>query len=75
MKSHARKYGRLLFAVGVGAAAMVWNGNINISRPSAFVSTADALVGQPLTPLSYAGDARRATRRAIVANRARKDCV
>jgi hypothetical protein len=32
-----------------------------------FVSTAYALIGRPATPVSYAGVARRTTRRAVVA--------
>jgi hypothetical protein len=32
-----------------------------------FVGQADAIIGRPLTPLSYAGVARRTTRRAMVA--------
>jgi hypothetical protein len=33
---------------------------------SHFVSAAEARVGRPLTPMSYAGVARRTTRRAVV---------
>ena len=36
------------------------------SRPS-FVSSAQARIGRPLTPMSYAGVARRTTRRAVAA--------
>jgi hypothetical protein len=32
-----------------------------------FVGTAHAIIGRPLTPLSYAGVARRTTRRAVYA--------
>jgi len=32
-----------------------------------FVGQAHAIIGRPLTPLSYAGVARRTTRRAVVA--------
>lgn len=31
-----------------------------------FVSEAEAIIGRPLTPLSYAGVARRTTRRVVV---------
>ncbi|HEY0234508.1 MAG TPA: hypothetical protein VGC86_05560 [Afipia sp.] len=34
------------------------------------MSTAEAIIGRPLTPLSYAGVARRTTRRAVVAGAA-----
>jgi hypothetical protein len=33
---------------------------------ASFVTEANAVIGRPLTPLSYAGVARRTTRRAIV---------
>jgi hypothetical protein len=32
---------------------------------TAMVSTAEAVIGRPLTPMSYAGVARRTTRRAV----------
>ena len=32
----------------------------------AFTSAAEARIGRPLTPMSYAGVARRTTRRAVV---------
>jgi hypothetical protein len=35
-----------------------------------FVPTASAVVGRPLTPVSYAGVARRTTRRAVYAGAA-----
>jgi hypothetical protein len=34
------------------------------------VSEANAIIGRPLTPMSYAGVARRTTRRAVVAGAA-----
>lgn len=38
-----------------------------LSPDMAFVSEAEAIIGAPFTPLSYAGVARRTTRRAIYA--------
>jgi hypothetical protein len=40
------------------------------SQSSSLVSSAQAVIGRPLTPLSYAGVARRTTRRAYVAGAA-----
>ena len=34
------------------------------TKPGSFVTEAHAIIGRPLTPLSYAGVARRTTRRA-----------
>jgi hypothetical protein len=45
------------------AATLAWNGRADIER--GFVSTSQARVGRPLTPMSYAGVARRTTRRAV----------
>jgi hypothetical protein len=38
-----------------------------IAKGGAMVSGAQAVIGRPLTPLSYAGVARRTTRRAVTA--------
>ncbi|WPO44338.1 hypothetical protein SFY93_00455 [Tardiphaga sp. 42S5] len=38
----------------------------SFTRGGTFMTSAEALIGAPLTPLSYAGVARRTTRRAIV---------
>jgi hypothetical protein len=47
-----------------GAATLFWDGDS--PRLSArFVSQAEARIGRPATPLSYAGVARRTTRRAV----------
>jgi len=42
----------------VGDVASITSGNL--------VTTASAVIGRPLTPMSYAGVARRTTRRAVV---------
>jgi len=55
----------LLTATVAGfAAGLLWNGNRSID--GGLVSEAEARVGRPLTPMSYAGVARRTTRRAVV---------
>lgn len=53
----------VLAAACVGVAALFWNGAIPNS-PTGFISRAEARIGRPLTPMSYAGVARRTTRRA-----------
>ena len=53
----------ILFAFGAPGEP-VQNGH-SIVGSLGFVSTAHARVGRPLTPMSYAGVARRTTRRAI----------
>ena len=48
------------FAAAAGLAGML----VSDQKPSQLVSTAEAVIGRPLTPMSYAGVARRTTRRA-----------
>jgi hypothetical protein len=55
---------RLLAAACAGTAVLFWNGTMPQS-PADFVSRAEARIGRPLTPMSYAGVARRTTRRAV----------
>lgn len=45
------------------AGGLLWNGRSDTRH--GFVSTSEARVGRPLTPMSYAGVARRTTRRAV----------
>ena len=53
----------LAAAVAALAAGLSWNGS-NVIETGLF-SEAQARVGRPLTPMSYAGVARRTTRRAV----------
>jgi hypothetical protein len=45
------------------AGALLWNGKGDVEQ--GLVSASEARVGRPLTPMSYAGVARRTTRRAV----------
>ena len=60
----------MLKRIGVGLLAIIIYGiflelgeRFEIPRVYSFVSTAEAIVGRPLTPMSYAGVARRTARR------------
>lgn len=55
---------RFSIAAATGAMALSWSGSPPDSGLS-LVSSAEARVGRPLTPMSYAGVARRTTRRAV----------
>lgn len=57
---------RLSVATLLGGAAMFWSGHSPLTTQASLVSSAEARIGRPLTPLSYAGVARRTTRRAVV---------
>lgn len=55
----------IVFTAAAVAAAggLFWNGETAVDK--SLVSSAEARVGRPLTPMSYAGVARRTTRRAV----------
>jgi hypothetical protein len=55
---------RFILGFGLVAAGLFWNGEIWPTAGQGFVSTAEAVVGRPVTPVSYAGVARRTTVRA-----------
>jgi len=59
-----RKIIVLAAAVAAFAAGLSWNGSSVVE--GGLVSEVQARVGRPLTPMSYAGVARRTTRRAVV---------
>ena len=52
------------FAVATAALALSCGGG-SIESGRGFISRAEARIGRPATPLSYAGVARRTTRRAV----------
>jgi hypothetical protein len=56
---------RLSTATIFGTAALLWSGQLPLDGNTALVSSAEARIGRPLTPMSYAGVARRTTRRAV----------
>ena len=59
----SRKIIMRVAAIAAFAAGLSWNGGSFIKN--AVFSEAQARVGRPLTPVSYAGVARRTTRRAV----------
>jgi hypothetical protein len=59
---------RFVLAATAGIAALSWNGEL--SPTAGGFSTAHAIIGRPLTPMSYAGVARRTTYRAAAARTA-----
>jgi hypothetical protein len=56
---------RLSIAIPLGAVALFWNGDFPLDKGSSLMTSAEARIGRPLTPMSYAGVARRTTRRAV----------
>ena len=56
---------RLTLATILGVGALFWGGQLPLDGQSSLMSSAEARIGRPLTPMSYAGVARRTTRRAV----------
>jgi hypothetical protein len=52
-------------ALIAGAACFLVNEQAILHQGGSLVTSAEARIGRPLTPLSYAGVARRTTRRAV----------
>jgi hypothetical protein len=56
---------RLALAVTVGLGFLFLSDDVSLKQGVSFISHAEARIGRPLTPMSYAGVARRTTRRAV----------
>jgi hypothetical protein len=57
--------GKALLILVLVAAGLAWNGEIQPTLTNSFVTTAEARIGRPATPVSYAGVARRTTVRRV----------
>jgi hypothetical protein len=53
-------------AIATGASGLLWSGDLSPYHGTSLVSEAHAIIGRPLTPVSYAGVARRTVRRCAV---------
>jgi len=58
-----RRIGVLLLAAIICGCCLDFGERLGIPGVHGFASTAQAVVGRPLTPVSYAGVARRSARR------------
>ena len=58
-----KRLGIIVFAGIIGLGALELGERLSIPGIHSFVSTAEARVGRPLTPVSVAGVARRTSRR------------
>ena len=59
----SRKIGIVILSGIIGLGALELGERLSIPGIHSFVSTAEAVVGRPLTPVSVAGVARRTARR------------
>lgn len=60
-----KRAARYVLAAGAAAIALSSNGEFTPISQRGFLTSAEALIGAPATPMSYAGVARRTTRRAV----------
>jgi hypothetical protein len=65
MKPTAQRLLRITIASVATIACLLLSNNVSLDQPSSLISQAQARIGRPLTPMSYAGVARRTTRRAV----------
>jgi hypothetical protein len=56
---------RIMLAAAAGVGCLFLSEKASLNQPHALVTTAEAIIGRPLTPMSYAGVARRTTARAV----------
>ncbi len=61
---------RVALAAAAGFVVLFLHDNVSPTHRNGLIATAEARVGRPATPMSYAGVARRTTRRAYVAGAA-----
>lgn len=65
MKSAVGSLLKVTLAIAAGMGVLLLGDKPSFDQGGSLVSQAEARVGRPLTPLSYAGVARRTTRRAV----------
>jgi hypothetical protein len=56
---------RVALATIVVVGCLFVSEKISLTKPGSLVTEANAIIGRPLTPMSYAGVARRTTARAV----------
>jgi hypothetical protein len=56
---------QVTLAIGTGFGVLITDERASLTDPGTLVTQAQARIGRPLTPMSYAGVARRTTRRAV----------
>ncbi len=61
-----KRVGFALLVAGISLTCLAVGEKLSVPGLAGFVSTAEARIGRPLTPLSFAGVARRTVRRCAV---------
>jgi len=65
MTRAAYRFLQATLALGIGSGVLFVNDQASLTSSATLVTEAQARIGRPLTPMSYAGVARRTTRRAV----------
>jgi hypothetical protein len=65
MRKSTKAFTLLTAAIAAGVAGLFWSGDITLTNHN-LMTEAQAIIGRPLTPMSYAGVARRTVRRCAV---------
>ena len=66
---------KAVLAATAGLMLLLASNDIRLAEPDTWVSKAHAVRGRPATPVSYAGVARRTTRRVVATDAATTNCV
>jgi hypothetical protein len=61
-----KRFGFVCLVAGLAVMTLAVGDKLSVPLLSGFVSSADARIGRPLTPVSFAGVARRTVRRCAV---------
>lgn len=65
MTRAAHRILKVALAIGIGSCVLLADEQVSLIGQGSLVTQAEARIGRPLTPMSYAGVARRTTRRAV----------
>ena len=66
MTSTTNRFIRVALVGVAGIACLFGSETLSLTDPGSWTTKAQAIIGRPLTPMSFAGVARRTTRRAVV---------
>jgi hypothetical protein len=61
MKRTMIRVTQVAFVTMAAVMGLFVNEKVSLTKPGSFVTQANAIIGRPLTPMSYAGVARRST--------------
>ena len=64
MSSRKMRFPLVAFATIAGVSCLFVSDHVSLTKPGSLLTEAHAIIGRPLTPMSYAGVARRTTYRA-----------